>query len=208
MGGSNLLGRMGYFDRCLGGLKIGTHASPPRFTSALGDKARHRTSAPQHQQRAKPFETWAPVASWTPSTPAAARTGTRWASPWASGSPRSSGAGCGRTSCSGSSCCRSRRRRRRSHCSPRSSPPTGRGTRGTGTRWWAPPTAAGSRSSTYVQRRTPLPSMAVSVCPPPAFLPLTASWSGLLLPSVRAGHPGQLQEGGPALHPEGPEGGR
>jgi hypothetical protein len=46
------------------------------------------------------------------------------------------------------------------------------------------------------------------VCPPPAFLPLTASWTRLLLPAVRAGHPGQLQEGGPAVHPEGPEGGR
>ncbi|KAG2594811.1 hypothetical protein PVAP13_5KG022200 [Panicum virgatum] len=83
------------------------------------------------------------------STPDAAPAGTRWASPWAAGSPTSSGAGCGRTSCSGNSCCRSRRRRRRRRrSSPPSRPPTGRGTRATGTSWWAPPTAAGSRSST------------------------------------------------------------
>lgn len=175
----------------------------PVLPARLEIRHGHGGTAPQ--QRTEPFETWAPVAaSWTPSTPAAARTGTRWESPWAGGSPRSSGAGCGRTSCSGSSCCRSRRRRRRSHSSPRSSPPTGRGTRGTGTSWWAPPTAAGSRSSTYVQRRG-----LVSICLSAAGVLCSCRWLRRLVSCfrrcgrLRADHPGQLQEGDPPVHPEG-----
>ncbi|XP_051223771.1 uncharacterized protein [Lolium perenne] len=90
---------------------------------------------------------WTPASSMS-STPAVAPTGTSWASPWASGSARRSEVECAGTSSCTSSCCRSRPRRRASLSSPRSRPPTGRGTPGTGTSWWARPPAAASHSCT------------------------------------------------------------